>query len=75
MEALHILLRRLASPNRYIDLAPFFHLRPHYISVVFNGIISLLYELWGGFIRYLDIAHLNLNYVVFINLEVWTILG
>lgn len=52
MEALHILLRRLASPNRYIDIAPMFCLRPQYLSVNFNGTIDLLFQKWGNFIRY-----------------------
>jgi len=54
MEALHILLRRLSSPNRYIDLSPMFRLRPQYLSVVFNGVVAFLYEKWGDFIRSLD---------------------
>ena len=52
MEALHILLRRLSSPNRYIDLSPMFRLRPQYLSVVFNGVVAFLYKKWGDFIRF-----------------------
>jgi len=59
MEALHILLRRLAYPNRYIDLAEMFQLRPQYLSVVFNGTVAFLFNKWGNFIRSLDHPWLN----------------
>ena len=55
MEALHILLRRLSSPNRYIDLSHMFNLRPQYLSVVFNGTIAFLFQKWGNFIRYCSV--------------------
>ena len=61
MEALHILLRRLSSPNRYIDLAQMFQLRPQYLSVVFTGTIAFLFNKWGNFIRYLGRVRIFLD--------------
>ena len=51
MEGLHLLLRRLASPNRWLDIAAEFHLNPQNMSVIFNGLLTILHDKWGNFIR------------------------
>jgi len=53
-EAVHILLRRLAAPCRWVNLSLEFDLRPQYLSVIFNNTVMLLFRRWGSFIRSLD---------------------
>ena len=54
MEGLHLLLRRLASPCRWVDIAPQFNLTPQYMSVIFNGLLTMLFRKWGDFIRFIN---------------------
>lgn len=45
MEALCIVLRRLAYPNRLADLEPLFGLAPQSLSEIFTKTINLIYEI------------------------------
>jgi len=63
LEAIHILLRRLAAPCRWTDLCMEFDLRPQYLSVIFNNTVMLLFKKWGNFIRSLDHSFLDRNHL------------
>jgi len=62
-EALHLVLRRLSSPGRWIDIAQEFDMRPQLLSVVFNNTVMLLFDKWGSFIRSLDHDFLERDYL------------
>ena len=54
LEALLLVLRRLSSTCRYVDLAMEFDLLPHFQSMVFNGLCLHLFEKIGPHIRRID---------------------
>lgn len=56
LEALLLLLRRMSSACRYVDLAMEFDLLPHFQSVVFNGLCLHIFDKVGPHIRRIDHA-------------------
>jgi len=54
LEALLLLLRRLSSHCRYIDIAMEFDLRPQLQSEIFNGLIVFLFRKFGNHVRTID---------------------
>ena len=51
MEGLHVMLRRLASPSRWVDISAQFSLTPQSLSVIFNHLLTLMFRKWGDFVR------------------------
>jgi len=63
MEGLHLMLRRLASPCRWVDLSKEFCLTPQSMSVIFNHLLTLMFRKWGDFIRALDHDWMNAEHM------------
>ncbi|KAK3272291.1 hypothetical protein CYMTET_19397 [Cymbomonas tetramitiformis] len=47
VEGFLLLLRRLASPNRFNDLVKTFHRRPHHLSEIFNHMVDITVQKFG----------------------------
>ncbi|XP_070533023.1 uncharacterized protein [Ptychodera flava] len=60
MEALLILLRRLAYPNRWCDLVTFFQRDEPELSIIFNTIVEHIYEEFGHLLTSLNLVWLDL---------------
>jgi len=63
MEGLHIVLRRLATPSRWIDICADFCLTPQSMSVIFNHLISIEFRKWADFVRTLDHDWLDTHHI------------
>ncbi len=63
LEAICILLRRLAYPNRLVDLIQTFGRRKEELSIIFNKTLSYIYDNFGHLVRNLDHPWLAPNYL------------
>ena len=51
IEGLHIMVRKLAYPNRLSDLVPIFGLHSTHLSSLFNKMVNHVYDIFGHLVR------------------------
>lgn len=61
IDVLCIVLRRLAYPNRYVDLCPLFPWTERELCLLFSTGLDFLYDRWGGKLRSLNQPWLSLG--------------